>query len=257
MFTGLVFAGLVACSGSANVESTLPSPTQQQTEPAPTGLIRLSTSTPEPHPKVLQAPDNTGNSKQFIDAADRDLFRLTRELVPGSGDIPRTLPGDAAKLQVGHTETFWLVDLADTKTYQSEFRLALVTPHAYWYVEIGLQISLSGIKNSASRFEEDIYPVVTRVFGSEWTPGVDNDPRLNILNARLGSVAGYFSSTDEYPLAVRPKSNEREIIYMNAFNVPPGRANYDQVLAHELQHAVHWNADASEDTWVNEGLAEL
>jgi hypothetical protein len=39
--------------------------------------------------------------------------------------------------------------------------------------------------------------------------------------------------------------------------VPPGGVNYDQVLAHELQHAIHWNADASEDTWINEGLAEL
>ncbi|MAN94112.1 MAG: hypothetical protein CL700_07915, partial [Chloroflexi bacterium] len=56
---------------------------------------------------------------------------------------------------------------------------------------------------------------------------------------------------------VRPRSNQREIIYLNALNVPPGGADYDQVLAHELQHAIHWNADASEDTWVNEGLAEL
>ena len=257
VFTGMVFAGLAACSGSANVESKLPSPTQQQTETATTGSIRLSTSTPEPQPKVLQAPDNAGNPKQFIDAADRDLFRLTRELVPGSGDLPRTLPGDAAKLQVGHTETFWLVDLAATETYQSEFRLALVTPHAYWYVEDDLEIGMSGLERSASRFEEDIYPVVTEVFGTEWTPGIDNDPRLNILNARLRGVAGYFSSTDEYPTGVRPRSNQREIIYINALNVPPGGVNYDQVLAHELQHAIHWNADASEDTWVNEGLAEL
>jgi len=255
--TGLVFAGLVACSGSANVESSLPSSTQQQTETATTGSIRLPTSTPDPQPKVLQAPDNAGNPKQFTDAPDRDLFRLTRELVPGSGEIPRTLPGDATKLQVGHTETFWLVDLADTKTYQSAFRLALVTPHAYWFVEDDLEISMSGLERSASRFEEDIYPVMTQVFGSEWNPGIDNDPRLNVLNARLKGVAGYFSSTDEYPTGVRPRSNQREIIYINALNVPPGGVNYDQVLAHELQHAIHWNADASEDTWVNEGLAEF
>jgi hypothetical protein len=220
-----------------------------------------ATATSESSPKVLQAPEEIESKvekvKQFVDAPDRDLFRLTRELVPGSGDLSRTIAGDATEHLVGSTETFWLVDLAETESYQSEFELVFVSPHAYWYVEIGLQISLSGIKNSASRFEEDIYPAVTRVFGSEWTPGVDKDPRLNILNARLNSVAGYFSSTDEYPVAVRPQSNQREIIYMNTFNVPPGRANYDQVLSHELQHAIHWNADASEDTWVNEGLAEL
>ncbi|HIN37575.1 MAG TPA: hypothetical protein EYM77_07985 [Dehalococcoidia bacterium] len=120
-----------------------------------------------------------------------------------------------------------------------------------------MNFSLSGIERSASRFEEVIYPVVTQVFGHEWNPGIDNDPRLNILNAKLRGVAGYFSSTDEYPTGVRPRSNQREIIYINAQNVPPGGANYDQVLAHELQHAIHWNADNSEDTWVNEGLAEL
>ena len=261
VFAGLVFAGPVACSGPVVVESTLPPPTQEQTvdqtKTATPEAADLSTSTPEPQPKVLQAPGNAEKPKRFIEAADRDLFRLTKELVPGSGDIPRTLPGDAAQLQVGHTETFWLVDLADTESYQSEFRLALITPQAYWYVEDGLVISMSGLERSASRFEEDIYPVVTQVFGTEWSPGIDNDPRLNILNARLKGVAGYFSSTDEYPTGVRPRSNQREIIYINALNVPPGGASYDQVLAHELQHAIHWNADASEDTWINEGLAEL
>ncbi|MEC7749614.1 MAG: hypothetical protein VX572_11780, partial [Chloroflexota bacterium] len=234
-------------------------PTEKPAESKPPANI-LAAATPESPPKVPQAPegvDEVERVKQFPDAPDRDLFRLTKELVPGSGDISRTIAGDATDHLVGSAETFWLVDLAETETYQSEFELVFVSPNAYWYVEKGLTVSLSGIERSAARFEEDIYPVVTRVFGSEWIPGVDKDPRLNILNAGLSSVAGYFSSTDEYPLAVRPKSNEREIIYMNAFNVPPGRAHYDQVLAHELQHAVHWNADASEDTWVNEGLAEL
>ena len=251
----------MACSGSTDPESTSPAPTKGQAEePAETPTSEkagLATSTLQPLPKVLQVPEETKRPKQFTEAADRDLFRLTRELVPGSGDIPRTLPGGTVELTVGHTETFWLVDLIDTETYQSDFRLALVTPHAYWYLEDGLDISMSGLERSASRFEEDIYPVVTLVFGTEWTPGIDNDPRLNILNARLSGVAGYFSSTDEYPTGVRPRSNQREIIYLNALNVPPGGANYDQVLAHELQHAVHWNADASEDTWVNEGLSEL
>ena len=257
-------AGLAACSRDTGVDPTVSAPalnpTEKPAESKPPEANILATATSESPPKVLQAPEGVEEverAKQFVDAPDRDLFRLTKELVPDSGDISRTISGDATDHLVGSTETFWLVDLAETETYQSEFELVFVSPHAYWYVEKGLTVSLSGIERSAARFEEDIYPVVTRVFGSEWTPGVDKDPRLNILNARLGSVAGYFSSTDEYPLAVRPQSNEREIIYMNAFNVPPGRANYDQVLAHELQHAVHWNADASEDTWVNEGLAEL
>ena len=250
-------ANLLACSGSAAVAPTVPAPTIGQTESITPEPVDLPTRTLEHPPKVLQAPQEAEKTTQFSVAPDRDLFRLTNELVPGSGDIPRTIIGDTTEYSVGRTDTFWLVDLADTKTYQSDFELVLVSPHAYWYVEDGLNFSLSGIERSASRFEEVIYPVVTQVFGDEWNPGIDNDPRLNILNAKLRGVAGYFSSTDEYPTGVRPRSNQREIIYINAQNVPPGGANYDQVLAHELQHAIHWNADNSEDTWVNEGLAEL
>ena len=252
-----MIASLVACSGSAAVAPTVPAPTIGQTESITPEPVDPPTPTLEPPHKVLQAPEEAEKTTQFSVAPDRDLFRLTKELVPGSGDIPRTIIGDTTEYSVGRTDTFWLVDLADTKTYQSDFELVLVSPHAYWYVEDGLNFSLSGIERSASRFEEVIYPVVTQVFGDEWNPGIDNDPRLNILNAKLRGVAGYFSSTDEYPTGVRPRSNQREIIYINAQNVPPGGANYDQVLAHELQHAIHWNADNSEDTWVNEGLAEL
>ncbi len=250
----MLAAGLTACSSSPTPAPAGPLIQAQLDTPGP---VSQPTVTPQPLPKILLAPKEPERVRQFSDAPDRDLFRLTEELVPGSGEIPRTVAGDATELSVGHAETFWLVDLSDTVTYQSDFTLALVTPHAYWYLEDDLDISMSGLERSAAHFEEDIYPVVTQVFGSEWNPGVDNDPRLNILNARLTSVAGYFSSTDEYPTGVRPRSNQREIIYINAQSVSPGGANYDQVLAHELQHAIHWNADASEDTWVNEGLAEL
>ena len=52
-------------------------------------------------------------------------------------------------------------------------------------------------------------------------------------------------------------SNEIEAVYINVQYIEPGTDIYDQVLAHELQHAIHWNADPNEDTWVNEGLSEL
>ena len=253
----LIIAGLVACSGSPGDVPTAPVPTPKQTKTVTPESVDRPTPTTETQSAVLAAPGDTKRSRQFSEAPDRDLFRLTKELVPGSGDIPRTVSGDTTEYSVGRTDTFWLVDLADTIAYQSTFELVLVTPHAYWYFEEGLIFSRTEIERSASRFEEDIYPAVTQVFGNEWSPGIDNDPRLNILNASLRGVAGYFSSTDEYPTGVRPRSNQREIIYINALDVPPGGGNYEQVLAHELQHAIHWNADASEDTWVNEGLAEL
>ncbi len=240
----LVAVTLSACGS----QESPPGPTSPGTVP-PQGSPTAA-PTPEPNLSGLQ-------TLRFSDAPDRDLFRLTRELVPGSGGIQRTLPEIPPELEVGQNETFWLVNMTTNQAYQSEFELALVTLHAYWWVEKDLDFSQAGLERSAERFEEQTYPVITGVFGSEWNPGVDNDPHLNILNAKLDGVAGYFSSTDEYPKGVQPRSNQREIIYMNGVNVPPGSANYDRVIVHELQHAIHWNADASEDTWINEGLAEL
>ena len=253
----LLVTGLLACSGSAEDATQIPAATGTPPATAVRNPAEISTPTIEPPAKVLPKPGTAPEPTQFSDAPDRDLFRLTKELVAGAGDIPRVVTGDTTEYQVGRNDTFWLVNLADPETYQSEFELVLVTPHAYWYVENGLDVNLSGLERSASVFEEDIYPVVTGIFGSEWNPGIDNDSHLNILNAKLSGVAGYYSSTDEYPTSVRLKSNQREMIYINAENVPPGGDNYNQVLAHELQHAIHWNVDASEDTWINEGLSEL
>lgn len=209
----------------------------------------------QPHQNI-ENYSPTLKTRQFDDPPNLDLFRVTKQLVPGGGYTTRTVEGHD-ELQVGHTEIFWLIDLKETKSYRSQFTLKLITSHAYWYVEDGLDINYEGLLRSAAHFEDHIYPNVTRVFGTEWIPGVDNDPRLNVLNAQLTGVAGYFSSTDEYPVQVRPRSNESESIYINALDIAPGSDAYHLVLSHELQHAIHWNADSSEDTWINEGLSEL
>ena len=188
---------------------------------------------------------------------DRDFFRLARELLPELGDLSPTVWDDSGPLHVGHRETLKLVDLEGSKLYESDFELRLVTPNAYWLIEDGLEVRQEDLERSAVEFEERIYPLVTGAFGSEWKPGVDGDPHLYIINASLKGVGGYYSAADEYPKALRPVSNERESIYINSRYLPVGTDIYAQVLAHELQHAIHWNADRTEDTWVNEGLSEL
>jgi hypothetical protein len=157
----------------------------------------------------------------------------------------------------GRLDTFWLVDFQDLRVYQGRFELRLVTPRAYWYLEEGHSVRQPDLARAAAIFEEQIYPGVSAAFGQEWLPGVDNDPHLNILHARLRNVGGYFSSSDEYPQSVYRYSNQRETIYLNTGALPVGSRSYLEVLAHELQHAIHWNGDPSEDTWVNEGLSEL
>ena len=141
----LVIAVLVACSTQPEAVPTAPPPTPEQTKTStPESTVRPAPTT-EPQSAALAAPGATKRTKLFIAAPDRDLFRLTRELVPGSGDIPRTVIGDTADYLFGRVDTFWLVALAETEAYQSTFELALVTPNAYWYVEEALKVSLSGL----------------------------------------------------------------------------------------------------------------
>ena len=203
---------------------------------------------PEPPPSV----------QPFPDPPERDLYRLAAQLKPGiPADVPRIVNEKPVSYQQGRQDTFWLLDLNTLEYYQATFDLRLVTPRGYWYVDQEQEVRQEDLEEAAREFEDHIYPGVTAIFGPEWSPGVDNDPHLNILNSRLRGAGGYFSSSDEYPLLISPYSNQREIIYMNIGAFPIGTEAYLGVLAHELQHAVHWNADASEDTWVNEGLSDL
>ena len=210
------------------------------------GFFPASTPPPSPPPPIPAPPD-------------RDLFRLTAELRLG-GDpnlIPRTIPARKTGLQPGHIETLWLVDFLEERVYQSQFELQLVSPRAYWYVETGQTVTQPDLELAAQAFEATIYPRVTAAFGKEWSPGVDGDSRIHIAHGDLKGVGGYFGSGDEHPKVAYPRSNQREIIYLNSQVYRVGQAPYLGVLAHELQHMVHWNQDATEETWINEGLSEF
>jgi Uncharacterized protein conserved in bacteria len=127
------------------------------------------------------------------------------------------------------------------------------------WVEEGVKVDEADLKAAADLFATKTYPTNRAFFGSEWSPGVDNDPRLHILHARnLGdTVAGYYSSADEFVPAVREDSNAMEMFYINIENVIVNDEFYHGVLAHEFQHMIHWYNDRNEETWLNEGSSEL
>jgi immune inhibitor A len=186
----------------------------------------------------------------------RDLYSVTQRLKQ-IGNVPRIVNDVAPEYVIGQSETFWVSDEALSDTYFTvEATLRYATAHAYMWVEDGLRLEQAGIEASAHEFEERIYPTDRQYFGSEWSPGVDNDVHIHILNANLPSVGGYYSSNDEYPTVANPFSNEKEIIYINAAAASPGSEPYNSTLAHEFEHMIHWNVDPNEDTWVNEGSAQ-
>ncbi|MBI4200124.1 MAG: immune inhibitor A [Chloroflexi bacterium] len=189
---------------------------------------------------------------------ERDLYALAERLRLKSGQpAQRVVNAAPVSYQEGRKDVFWVTNVRSRQVRQVTATLKLVSPHAYWYVDDAVNMRVDALRASARVFEEEVYPRVTAAFGTEWTPGVDNDIHLTILHTVLQGLAGYYSSSDEYPASVHPYSNQREMIYIDSGAVPPGTREYLGTLAHELAHAIQWNADAAEETWVNEGLAEV
>lgn len=111
-----------------------------------------------------------------------------------------------------------------------------------------------------AEFDRKIYPTLTRVYGSEWNPGIDDDPRVFVLITKLKTGAGgYFNSADEYPKSQSPSSNEREMLYLNGTYInSPQMKSY---FAHEFQHMINFYQKnklrgVNEDVWLNEALSE-
>ena len=221
--------------------------------------ILIQTRPAEPEESRDSSAALPGVHASFPAAPDRDLVGLAQSLrLKATTPIERVVGTPPGQLVLGRIDEFQLTSLDPVSTYSREFVLRHVSPNAYWYVQVGLSVSDDSLAQAAEEFENDIYPRTIGLWGTEWKPGVDEDPRMTILNGRLrGGAAGYFSSADEYPKEVHPHSNEREMLYMNAEYLRVGSSQYLAVLAHELFHAVAWAADPSEDTWVSEGMAEL
>ncbi len=216
-------------------------------------------ATREPTPVVLPADVLTEEQLNAVDVPQRDLRELAMALRPGVGDIPEIVNTSPPTYQVGDVITFTVTNVDVNEHFDIDAELRYQTPHLNMWVEKGADVDDDDLKSSADRFERMTYPTNREFFGSEWTPGVDSDVRLNILHARnLGdSIAGYYSSADQFSRLAQPYSNQKEMFYINIDNNLPGNAFYDGTLAHEFQHMIHWFNDRNEETWVNEGLSEL
>lgn len=147
--------------------------------------------------------------------------------------------------------------------------LKRITPKAYFFIDNAWWQPLSyenqtevneAIKNLTVEFDK-IYSKLTLTFGSEWTPGIDNDVKVTILIHPMKKEAGgYFNPGDEYPLAQVITSNEREMVYVNANHITKNDAK--SLLAHEFMHLITFNQKdringVSEEIWLNELRAEI
>ena len=187
-----------------------------------------------------------------------DLVELAQRL-EGKQNIPETLPPPAAPFKVGDRKKFWATNTDTNENFQVDATLRYVTDHVYFWVQDDVRYDENDMKDLVDTFEQKIYPTDREFFGTEWTPGIDGDPHLYILYAtNLGnSLAGYFSSADEYSPEAHEYSNGHEMFLLSADNVSLDEEFARSVLAHEFQHMIHWFRDRNEETWMNEGFSEV
>lgn len=240
----LIASLIVACGDSSP-------PSQPDTTPLPPAS---ATPTVEPTAQPTVGPPPL--SRPLTDLPTRNLADLARRY-RGVTDAPAVVNATPPAYNVGDVQEFWLLDPFAPSVQQVRTRLELVTPHAYFYAQDGAGARVSDLEALGRHFEEVIYPRVTGHFGNERRPGIDNDSRLTIVLAEMPGLGGYFSGSDAYPTSVSSYSNEREAIYLNVRMLPFGAAVLGTVLAHELQHLIHWSHDPDEEVWLNEGLSEV
>jgi len=242
-----------------------PTPVFEATIPpiydTPTPVI--ATSVPTPAITREPAGDLGAETERLLETTDvpvRDLHDLAIRLQGLPADTPRTVnPEGSPDYPLNTRRLFHVSNVETDEQFDIYAALEYKTEHVYMWVEEGVRIDQDDLQAAADLFEVHTYPTNRAFFGSEWSPGVDNDPHLSILHARdLGNtVAGYYSSADEFVSAVRDDSNEMEMFYINIENVTVNNDFYNGVLAHEFQHMIHWYNDRNEETWLNEGFSEL
>jgi len=230
--------------------------------PLPTRTVLTTTIAAQvtPVPADWLAARSTEEQLLQVVVPTRDLRDLTLRFNPDIDEIPLVVNREPPSYTVGDRIEFWVHNLDTSNASLITAELIYKTDVVYAWAEVGQPYDAASIALSMDRFSQQSYPAEVAFFGSEWFPGVDNDPRLHILHATgIGDgVAGYYSSAHEYSRLANPYSNEKEIFYINLrwLNNTTDYSYYETVLAHEFQHMIHWANDRNEETWVNEGLSE-
>ena len=209
-----------------------------------------------PAPEGAAASNSSASRGVSRGLPERDIHALAQRLGAVPKDTPRTVDAVRGGYEVGDRDRFFVTDIVSNTVHVVDATLRLVSSNAYWYVDDVQGVQIDDLRRAADEYER-VRPILLEVLGDVWNPGVDGDPRLTVLHTDLGDgIAGYFDERSEYPQSVREHSNEREMVFVNGDLFPPGSTPYMSVLAHELQHAIHWAHDRGEETWVDEGMSE-
>ena len=209
---------------------------------------------------------------------DAFLRQVSRQTAQWQGT--QTPAENSREYVVGDTEIYWSWDLSVMPPLwiQTPATCRAVGDHCYvfvaddqWNINMDqdeVDIVFNYLENETMNSTE--YGAVEmdiNLFGPV-PDELDNDPKVIVFYSELGSFMGtsfdgYFSAynqvTEQQAQMMNPPghSNECEMIYMTCSPLNPTDPIRISVLAHELEHMIHWGADINEEAWLDEGCAEL
>ncbi len=242
----LQIAATPTTSGPPTRSARVPAATPTTVAATSPGTKRAGVGTP------VSGRDAAMTADDFPVPPDRDLLLLARQMRWKGEDPASPSAAQQRAWRVGDVREFWTLDYPRRAMVQNEFRLVAISENGYWWAGAGDAPTDDEIARTVSRAEAQVFPPLEAVFAA------GNEPeRVHVINGRIPGVGGYVSGSDQYPASAAPYSNELHAIYINTRAAAYGDERLLDILAHEMQHAIHQLADNSEATWLNEGLSEL
>ncbi|MDR1971309.1 MAG: hypothetical protein LBQ46_05255 [Treponema sp.] len=193
--------------------------------------------------------------------------------------------GGGGDSDVLDTKTFWAQSAIDDTYYQLTADLLAIGNHCTVWVERESRgrVSAQGARNVAAAYDSGVYPAMMDnfVISGQISDGstvntmeyadVDGDGKLCILLLDIkdgwtpgsGYVDGYFWPGNLFGSTSYPNSNQKDMIYVDAYPGTPGSDSSNSTLAHELQHLLNFTASYLSSTrngtlmdlWIDEGLS--
>jgi hypothetical protein len=224
---------------------------------------------------------------QILDALPQPLADIQKQVAIQAGALQNSPSHQMIRMNqqnrsyiVGDTHTFWRWNLSVMPPLwiQTPATCRAVGEHCYVFVadsEWNVHMTQANVDTVMVRLEErtvnDPTMGAIEMDISEFGPipdELDNDPKLIVFYSALGSFQGtsfdgYFSAYNQVTEAEAQQmnppghSNLCEMMYMTCYPLSPIAPIRLSVLAHELTHMIEWGLDSNEETWIDEGCAEL
>lgn len=175
-------------------------------------------------------------------------------------DVIESIPFVVPRWQVGDVSKFYVINTGELATLEIQAKIVFIGDHVvYWLDTRETGLISQPITIAFNEFDQLIYAKMAEIFGSEASPGIDNDPKVHVVFTRAvgWDILGYFSSRDSESSLTTPYSNEKEMFFLNASMLSSNPAQITNTLTHEFQHMIHHAHDANETSLVDEGLSGL